>query len=150
MAFECPRCKAVSHHPQDERHGYCGNCHDFTKPPVGNLPGAGATHVFVDGIVAARDGEPYVRLVVNGEKAQLSVAEAHKIAVDLLKISARTEADAMLFRFFDKQQYPSGAAAALMHEFRYFRQLQDDKLVEQSTVDPDSGETIRREEKPNP
>jgi hypothetical protein len=37
-----------------------------------------------------------------------------------------------------------------MHEFRYFRQRQDDKLVEQTTVDPESGETTRREEKPNP
>jgi hypothetical protein len=30
MSFTCPRCGAVSHHPQDERHGYCGRCHDFT------------------------------------------------------------------------------------------------------------------------
>lgn len=101
------------------------------------------THVFVDGIVAARDKEPYVRLIVNGEKAQLSIAEAHKVAVDLLKMAARTEADAMILRFFSDQQYPEGAAAAVMQEFRYFRQRQDDKAVEQVIVDPDSGEKIR-------
>jgi hypothetical protein len=143
MSFKCPRCDSVSHHPEDQRHGYCSNCHDFTAPPIGNLPNAGATHVFVDGIVAARNGEPYVRLTVNGEKVQLTIAEAHKIAVDLLKSSARTEADAMLFRFFENQKFPRETAGALMMEFRYFRQRQDEKEVEQSIVDPETGERIR-------
>lgn len=143
MAFTCPKCGMTSHHPEDERHGYCGNCHDFTAPTPGNLPNAGATHIFVDGIVSARDKEPYVRLMVNGEKAQLSVAEARKIAGDLLAIGARTEADAMLLRFFSDNQFPEGAAAALMVDFRYFRQMQDEKPVEGTAVDPDSGERIR-------
>lgn len=43
MAFTCPRCHATSYHPEDERHGYCGNCHDFTASPSGNLPNAGDT-----------------------------------------------------------------------------------------------------------
>jgi hypothetical protein len=30
MAFACPRCGRVSHHPDDESHGYCGACHEFT------------------------------------------------------------------------------------------------------------------------
>jgi hypothetical protein len=101
------------------------------------------THVFVDGIVAQRDKQPYVRLSVNGEKAQLSIAEAHKIAVDLLKVAARTEADAMVLSFFDDSKFPPGASVALMQEFRYFRQRQDDKPVEGMTVDPDSGESIK-------
>lgn len=143
MAFTCPKCGATSHHPEDERHGYCGNCHDFTASPTGSLPNAGATHVFVDGIVSSRDQEPYVRLIVNGEKAQLTIAEAHKIALDVLKISARTEADAMVFRFFEDQQFPKGAAAAIMNEFRYYRQRQDEKAVEGTVVDPDSGERIK-------
>ena len=29
-SFECPRCGAVSHHPDDIREGYCGACHDWT------------------------------------------------------------------------------------------------------------------------
>jgi hypothetical protein len=132
----------TSHHPEDERHGYCGNCHEFTASPPGNLPNAGDTHVFVDGIVAARDKQPYVRLIINGEKAQLTVAEAHKIAGDLLKIAARTEADAMVLRFFSDKQFPEGAGAALMMDFRYFRQQQDDKLVAGMTVDPESGESV--------
>ena len=143
MAFTCPRCSMTSHHPDDERHGYCGNCHAFTASPPGNLPNPGSTHVFVDGIVSSRDLEPYARITVNGEKAQLSIAEAHKIANDLLKIAARTEADAMVLSFFSSQNFPPGAGAAIMQEFRYFRQRQDDKLVAGMTVDPDSGETIR-------
>jgi hypothetical protein len=105
--------------------------------------GPGDTHIFVDGIVAQRDQQPYVCLTVNGEKAQLSVAEAHKLAKDLLVMAARTEADAMILSFFSDQKFPTGAAAALMQEFRYFRQRQDDKPVEQTIVDPDSGEAIR-------
>jgi hypothetical protein len=143
MAFKCPKCNKTSHHPDDERHGYCGNCHDFTKSPTGSLPNAGDTHVFVDGIVAARDTEPYVRLIINGEKAQLNIAEAHKIATDIIKVAARSEADAMLYRFFTGNQFPPGAAAMLMQDFRYYRQTQDDKKVESTIVDPDSGEAIR-------
>lgn len=29
MAFTCPRCGAVSYHPKDKEHGYCGRCHQF-------------------------------------------------------------------------------------------------------------------------
>jgi hypothetical protein len=32
VKFTCPRCGAVSYHPKDEQHGYCGACHDFTGP----------------------------------------------------------------------------------------------------------------------
>jgi hypothetical protein len=30
MAFTCPRCGRTSHHPEDEREGYCGACHHWT------------------------------------------------------------------------------------------------------------------------
>jgi hypothetical protein len=101
------------------------------------------THIFVDGIVAARDHEPYVRLIVNGEKAQLSIAEAKKIANDLYTLASRTEADAMILRFFSDHQFPEGASAAVMLDFRKYRQAQDEKPIEQVIVDPDSGETIK-------
>ena len=29
MAYTCPSCGAVSHHPMDEQEGYCGRCHTF-------------------------------------------------------------------------------------------------------------------------
>ncbi len=31
MAYTCPDCLRTSHHPQDEKNLYCGNCHEF-KP----------------------------------------------------------------------------------------------------------------------
>ena len=27
--FTCPKCKMTSHHPQDWKNSYCGNCHEF-------------------------------------------------------------------------------------------------------------------------
>jgi ribosomal protein S27AE len=30
-SFTCPRCGMTSHHPDDARDGYCGNCHDWTR-----------------------------------------------------------------------------------------------------------------------
>jgi hypothetical protein len=101
------------------------------------------TGVFVDGIVAARNKEPYVRLTVNGERAQLSIAEAHSIANDLLNMAARTEADAMVLRFFEKKEFPDGAAAAIMLDFRRYRQEQDARPIEKMDVDPDSGERVK-------
>lgn len=29
MSFTCPDCGRTSHHPEDERSNYCGNCHEF-------------------------------------------------------------------------------------------------------------------------
>jgi len=31
MAFECPDCGMVSHHPEDERHGFCAACDSFPE-----------------------------------------------------------------------------------------------------------------------
>jgi hypothetical protein len=101
------------------------------------------THIFVDGIVAHRDGEPYVRITINGERVQLSIAEAKKIANDLYTLASRTESDAMILRFFDQRGHPREAAAMLMKDFRFFRQSQDEKPVDANVTDPDSGERIR-------
>ena len=44
----CPRCGRTSFHPDDEREGYCGNCHDWTRPgPAAIEPGLAP-----DGVVA--------------------------------------------------------------------------------------------------
>lgn len=34
----CPRCKKVSHHPEDEAQGYCGFCHWWTSDPQLGAP----------------------------------------------------------------------------------------------------------------
>lgn len=33
-SFTCPVCHRTSHHPEDVKHGYCGNCHAFTGQPA--------------------------------------------------------------------------------------------------------------------
>ncbi len=97
-------------------------------------------NVHIDGIVAVRDFQPYVRLhVPGGMVAQLTMAEARKIAADLVQMCARTEADAMIHRFFAKQGFPPGAGAALMMEFREFRLALDSEPVEGSHSDSETG-----------
>jgi hypothetical protein len=32
-SFTCPRCHRTSWNPNDVREGYCGACHDWTRPP---------------------------------------------------------------------------------------------------------------------
>lgn len=33
-SIQCPLCDMVSYNPNDILHGYCGNCHDWTSPPL--------------------------------------------------------------------------------------------------------------------
>ncbi len=37
MSFLCPRCGRLSYHPEDERQGYCGACHDYTALKAGDV-----------------------------------------------------------------------------------------------------------------
>lgn len=97
----------------------------------------------VDGIVARRDGQPYLRFFVEGNNvAQVDMAQARNIAMDILQMCARTEADAMIHKFFAAQEFPSGAGNALMLEFREFRKALDTEPVEKSQVDPDTNEAV--------
>jgi hypothetical protein len=92
--------------------------------------------VSVNGIVAARNKEPYVQLHLDGKPAlQMTVSEARKIAGDLVLAASRVEADAMLLRFFDNHEFPEAAAAFLMKDFRDFR-LGLDLDVPQGYVSP--------------
>jgi hypothetical protein len=34
LSITCPVCKMTSYHPKDVEHGYCGNCHAFTRGEV--------------------------------------------------------------------------------------------------------------------
>jgi rubredoxin len=33
--YTCPACGARSRHPEDQRAGYCGRCHQWTRDPRG-------------------------------------------------------------------------------------------------------------------
>jgi len=98
---------------------------------------------WVQGIVAQRDGQPYVQMA-NGERmiGQFTLAEARNIAQDLIVTASYAEADAMLRQFFIKMDLPMQALAALMVEFREFRHAQTMKQVMTSHSDPDTGEQI--------
>jgi hypothetical protein len=92
----------------------------------------------VDGIVAVRDKQPYLRLFANGRQVgQLSMAQARNVAMDILQMCSRTEADAMIHKFFSKQDFPEGANNALMVEFREFRKALDEEPVERWAHDPE-------------
>ena len=93
--------------------------------------------IMINGLVSARDFEPYVQIDVDGHIVQHSMAQARNIARDIERMCARTEADAMIHRFFSKQDYPPGASAAVMFEFREFRSRLDAEEVETSESDPD-------------
>jgi hypothetical protein len=96
---------------------------------------------WVNGIVAARNGQPYIQLSTsNGLLMQLTIAEARKIAQDIVTMCSRTEADAMIFHFFGKLELPNAALAAMMQEFRDFRHELDMQPVAGSEGDPDDQE----------
>ncbi len=82
--------------------------------------------LWVNGVVAVRNHMPYIQLSnENGMIAQLTIAQAHQVARDLLVMAARTEMDAMVLKFFNAQEFPEGAGAALMMQLREFRAEQD-------------------------
>jgi hypothetical protein len=96
-----------------------------------------STDFWVNGIVAARNQQPYIQLSSStGLLMQLTIAEARKIANDIVTMCSRTEADAMLIKFFGKAEFPAGASVALMAEFRDFRHALDMEPVEGKDEDP--------------
>lgn len=95
--------------------------------------------IFISGLVAARDQQPYIQLTTsNGIMSQWSVTEARKIAHDILIMCSRTEADAMLIKFFGKMDFPDGATVGLMKEFRDYRHELDMQHVEGKDSDPET------------
>ena len=99
--------------------------------------------ISIEGIVANRDKKPYVVMFFNGQRAQLSIADARNLAGDIVEMAARTEADAMIIKFFDKSQFPEGAAAALMKDFRDFRAELDDEPIDKYRSEPTGGQNIQ-------
>jgi hypothetical protein len=84
---------------------------------------------WVNGVVAVRDGLPYIQLSnEEGMIAQLSMSEARQVADDILVMASRTEADAMIVKFFEQFDFPKEAASGMLIQFRDFRaQLDADK-----------------------
>ncbi len=96
--------------------------------------------IWVNGVVAVRDGKPYVQL--SNEKgiiAQLSMSEARQIANDIVVMASRTEADAMIVKFFADKGLPTASLGMLLVGFRDFRHDLDMDKAERSEG---SGETI--------
>ncbi len=96
------------------------------------------SHIWVNGIISS-DKMPYLQIDIDGHMVTMTMADARNVARDIEQQCARTEVDAMIYRFFDKQEYPLGAAVALMMEFRSFRDKLDDEPVEKTRTDPDAG-----------
>jgi hypothetical protein len=93
---------------------------------------------WVNGIVAVRDGNPYIQLSnEKGMIAQLSMSEAREIANDILVMASRTEADAMILKFFQKFELPAEAASGMLVEFRDFRHELDMDKAERK-IDPEA------------
>jgi hypothetical protein len=93
---------------------------------------------WVNGIVAARDGKPYIQLSnEKGMIAQLSVSEARSIAHDILLMAARTEADAMALKFFRHIGALDQVASQFLQAFRDFRHELDMEVVERKEDDPE-------------
>lgn len=91
------------------------------------------TSFWVNGIVAVRDSKPYIQLSnENGMIAHLSMSETRQVAMDMLVMAARTEADAMILKFFRKSEFPDSAATALMQMFRNFRAELDAEVAQRS------------------
>lgn len=97
--------------------------------PQGDAPKG--IHFWVNGIVAARNSQPYIQLSnEKGMIAQLTMAESRKVAMDILVMASRTEVDAMIVKFFGKLDAPEKALAALLVDFRDFRMALDLEPVE--------------------
>jgi hypothetical protein len=91
---------------------------------------------WVNGVVAVRDGKPYIQLSnEKGMIAQLSMSETRQIAMDMLVMAARTEADAMIVKFFADNVEPGDAASLLLIKFRDFRADLDADKAERSSDD---------------
>jgi len=96
-------------------------------------------HIIINGIVSHRDTKPYIQIMTEqGVISQLSMADARNIAMNIMQMCARTEADAMIWKFFAKADFPESAGAALMKDFRDFRSELDAEAIETAETDPDA------------
>lgn len=96
---------------------------------------------WVQGIVAARNGMPYVQMAnTKGMIGQFTIAEARSVALDLLRAASYAETDAMIHGFFKRHGLEQGPLAAFMQDFRDFRHELDTERVEKRIHNPDEPE----------
>jgi hypothetical protein len=94
-------------------------------------------HFLVNGIVAVRDGQPYIQIIMGeGVMSQWNVTEARSFAWDIIRMCSRTEADAMILKFFNNLDIPKEAAAGFMQEFRDYRHELDRLEVDRGDARP--------------
>ena len=128
-------CGKTSFNTNDIAKKYCAHCHIFmahgtytlNEPEVKTMPtGQG---FWVNGIVSARDKMPYIQLSnEKGLLGQLTMSQARQVAHDILIMCSRTEADAMIHKFFAQRDFPPEAGNTLMQMFREFRfELDEDR-----------------------
>jgi hypothetical protein len=101
-----------------------------------------ATHFFVTGIVAERDGKPYIQISTEeGMVTQFSMNEARQVAMDILIQASRTEMDAMILSFLKNEvQAPEAAMVGIVQMFREFRAALDDEQIQHDhRVPPQDG-----------
>jgi hypothetical protein len=92
---------------------------------------------WVNGIVSNRDQQPYVQLSnEKGMIAQLTMAQARIIAMDILIMASRTECDAMVVKFFSEMNLPREAAGHMLVQFRDFRAQLDQEKLERKLDEP--------------
>ena len=100
------------------------------------------SELIINGVVAKDDKQPYLQIssTDKGPLAQLTMAQARSVAIDILQMCARTEADAMIWKFIHEEKLPEQLGTALMYKFRDFRAQLDDEEVATSRSDPETGE----------
>lgn len=82
-SFTCPRCGMTSHHPEDVRQGYCGNCHDWTGEPVDGQ----------QGVRCPGCGQPAELVLVGGGQAFCGNEDCHVFSWDPAKTLAELADD---------------------------------------------------------
>lgn len=92
--------------------------------------------ISVESAVTNPEKSPIVVVAIDGKRAILTVAQARKVAADIVQQAARSEADAMIYKFFDFNKFPTGAAQDLMGNFRLFRHELDTEAVESQFLTP--------------
>lgn len=87
--------------------------------------------ITIEGIVSKRTKEPLVEIRKDRELiAQMSMAQARNIAMDILQMCSRTEADAIIHKFFADKGIPEYEGSMIMLDFREFRNKLDNEEIE--------------------